>query len=168
MNTLGNALIVLLLSSAQALAAAPASENSIKQLLTVTQAQKLIDGMRNQVDAMINASVKQALNGKTPNPSEQKAINNMRTKMVAVVQGELAWEKLEPLYLRLYKESFTEEEVAGMLVFYKTPAGQAVIHKMPVLMQKTMLEVQTMLRGVMPKLQQIQQDFVGELKAAGK
>jgi hypothetical protein len=92
----------------------------------------------------------------------------MKNNMVALLQGDLAWEKLEPMYLRLYTESFTEEEVGGMLAFYKTPAGQAVINKMPVLMQKTMLEVQKMSSGLAPRMQEIQKDFAAEMKSAEK
>ena len=167
MNLFGNAAIVLLFSSVTAMAA-PASESSIKQLLTVTQAQKLIDGMRAQFDSLMNNAVQQSLKGKTPTASQQQAIANMKDRMVALVQGEFAWEKLEPMYLRIYKESFTEEEVAGMLSFYKTPAGQAVIYKMPALMQKSMLEVQKMMFGFAPQIQKIQQDFVAEMIAASK
>jgi len=148
--------------------AAPASESSIKQLLAVTQAQKLLDGMRVQFDSLMNNAVQQALKGKAPTPKQQQAIEDMKNRMVALMQGELAWEKLEPMYLRLYKESFTEEEVAGMLSFYKTPAGQAVIYKMPVLMQKTMLDIQKMISVVTPQMQKIQENFIAEMKAASK
>jgi hypothetical protein len=167
MNILRNCMIILLLSSTAAMAA-PASENSVKEFLAVTEAQKLVAGMLTQIDAMMNNTVQQALKGKTPNPNEQKAISNMKNKMDALFREELAWEKLEPMYLRLYRETFTDEEVAGMLSFYKTPAGQALINKMPLLMQKTMLEVQTMLSGERPKIQKIQQEFIAELKAASK
>ena len=165
MNVLRNALIVLLFSSTTAIAA-PASESSIKQLLAVTQVQKLVDGMRAQFDSLMNNAIQKTLNGKTPTAKQQQAIARMKNRMVALIQGELAWEKLEPMYLRLYKESFTEEEVAGMLSFYKTPAGQAVINKMPVLVQKTMLEVQKTISGVTPQMQKIQGDFVAEMQAA--
>jgi hypothetical protein len=167
MNVLRSALIALL-SCATTAIAEPASEISIKQLLTVTQAQKLLEGMRAQFDSLMNKTVQQALQGRTPTPRQQQAIQNMKNRMVAVMQGELAWEKLEPMYLRLYKESFSEDEIAGMLSFYKTPAGQAVIHKMPVLAQKTMLEVQKMVSGVSPQMQKIQEQFVAEMTSASK
>lgn len=167
MNILRSALIAFLLCATTAIAA-PASESSIKQLLVVTQVQKLVEGMRAQFDALMNNAAHQALQGKTPTPKQQQAIANMRSRMVAIMQGELAWEKLEPMYLRLYTKSFTEEEVAGMLEFYKTPAGQAVIHKMPVLMQQTMLEIQKMASGVTPKMQKIQEQFAAEMASAGK
>ena len=167
MNALRNALIVILISSTTAIAA-PASENAIKQLLAVTQAKKLLDGVRSHFDLLMNNAVQQALKGRTPTPNQQLAITNMKNRMVALMQGQLTWEKLEPIYLSLYKESFTEEEVAGMLSFYQTPAGQAVINKMPVLMQKTILEVQTMMSGLDPQMEKIQQTFAAEMAAASK
>jgi hypothetical protein len=148
--------------------AAQASDGSIKQLLAVTKAEKLIENMRAQVDSVMNKSIQQALNGQTPTTRQQQVISKMKNKMTALVQGELSWEKLEPMSLRLYKESFTEEEVSGMLAFYKTPAGQAVIQKMPVLMQKTMFEMQKMASGLVPKMQGIEQEFRAEMAAASK
>ncbi|HLX79499.1 MAG TPA: DUF2059 domain-containing protein [Burkholderiales bacterium] len=167
MNIVKNALIVLLFGSATAMAA-PASESSIKQLLAVTQAQKLLDGSRAQVDAIMNNDVQQSLNGKTPNAKQQQVIDNMKNRMIAAVQGELGWEKLEPIFLRLYRDTFTEEEIGGMLSFYKTPTGQAVINKMPLLMQNVLTEVQKMSTGLSSQMQKIQQDFAAEMKAAEK
>lgn len=166
MNTLRNASIILFFWSMPAMAAPP-SDASLKQLLAITQAQKLLDDMRAQIDSLMNNAIEQGLNGQTPNAEQQQAITNMRKRMVALMQNALVWENVEPIYLRVYKESLTEEEVAGMLSFYKTPAGQAVINKMPVIMQKTMLEFQQIMSGWLPQMQKIQQDFVTELKAAG-
>jgi hypothetical protein len=70
--------------------------------------------------------------------------------------------------IRLYKESFSEEEVAGMLAFYKTPAGQAVIFKMPVLTQQIMIETHKMMNVLLPKIKVIEQQFAAELAAASK
>ncbi|HVK57124.1 MAG TPA: DUF2059 domain-containing protein [Burkholderiales bacterium] len=165
MNSLRNVLIVLLFFSATAMAA-PASDGSIRQLLAVTQAQKLSDGMRAQFDSLINNSIQQELKGKVPTAKQQQAIANMKNRTVALMKGEFAWEKVEPMYVRLYRESFTEEEVIGMMSFYKTPAGQAVINKMPLLMQKTMVEVQKMVSGMAPQMQRIQEDFIAEMKVA--
>ncbi|MEQ1742599.1 MAG: DUF2059 domain-containing protein [Candidatus Nitrotoga sp.] len=167
MNVVRNTLIALLFCSSTA-TAAPASESSIKQLLAVTQVQKLLDDMRVQFDSLMNNAVQQALKGNTPTPRQQQATNNMKNRMVALMKGELAWEKIEPMYLRLYKESFSEEEIGSMLSFYRTPGGQALINKMPELMQKTMLEIQMMLSGATPQMQKIQQDFIAEIMAASK
>lgn len=167
MNVLKIALIAILLSSATVMAE-PASERSVKQLLEITQAKKLTDGVLASMDAFMSNAAQQILKGKTPTAGQQQALTNMKNKTIALMQEEFAWEKQEPMHIRLYLESFTEEEIESMLSFYKTPAGQAVINKMPVLMQKTMLEVQKMTSGLIPKAARIQQEFAAEIAAAGK
>ncbi len=72
------------------------------------------------------------------------------------------------MYTRIYMESFTQDEVDGMLAFYATPAGQALIKKMPVAMQKTMEAMQQMMGPMMQKLQAIQSESIAELQALNK
>jgi len=168
MNAARNALVVLLLAASASALAAPASERSVRQLLQVMEARKLVDGMSTQLDTVMDHAVGSALRGGTPTDAQRAAIDRMKSRMVALEKGQLEWSKLEPTYLRLYQEAFSEEEVAGMLKFYRTPAGQALIHKMPLLMQKTMLEVQRMVADITPQMQQIMRDFLADMKAAGK
>jgi hypothetical protein len=52
-----------------------------------------------------------------------------------------------------------------MITFYKSNAGQAVIKKMPVVMQSTMANVQAQMSSIMPKIQKIQQEAVEQVKA---
>lgn len=155
--------LLLVLFIANPVLAAPASEASIKQLLVVTQVQKLLLDTQRQVSSMMDAGMHQALKGKTPSASEQEAMRHMQLKMTAMLQEEFAWKKIEPMYIRLYQESFSEEEIAGMLAFYQTPAGQSMIHKLPILMQKAMLEMQSMMLRTTPKMQQIMQEFMTEI-----
>lgn len=158
-------LAVLMLFLAQPVPAAPATESTIKQLLVVSQAQKLGDGVQQQFEAQINNLVQDQLKGYVPTARQQAAIETMKKRFAAVMRDELGWEKMEPLYIRLYKASFTEEELVGMLRFYQTPAGQALIKKMPVLMQNMMLELQTnFFPTMMPKLELIQKQFMDEIK----
>lgn len=166
MNTVRNALAVLLLLCCAGALAAPASERSVRQLLEVMEAHKLVDGMATQLDTVMDHAIQRALRGSVPSDAQQAAIDRMKGRMVALEKGQLTWSKLEPMYLHLYQDAFSEEEVAGMLRFYRTPAGQAVIHKMPSLMQKTMLEVQRMVADMTPQMQQIMRDFMADMKAA--
>ncbi|HUN56219.1 MAG TPA: DUF2059 domain-containing protein [Smithella sp.] len=157
---------LLIISIATTAMAVPASENSIKQLLAVTQAQKLSEKAQDQVNTTMDKLIQQALNGRVPTASQQQAITRMKDRLIALMQKELAWEKMEPVYIRLYKESFTEEEVAGMISFYQTAAGKAVINKLPVLMQKVMQEMQKIIIEAVPEMNKIEKDFVDDMKAA--
>lgn len=147
-------------------AEAPASETSVRELLTITQSQKLVDGTMGQVDAMMQRSMKQALAGQTLTADQQRIMDNMRTKMIALFREDMKWETLEPMFIDIYKQSFTQKEVDGMLDFYKSEPGQAVIAKMPLVMQNTMQAMQGRMAVMLPKLQQLQQDAIAELKAS--
>lgn len=52
-----------------------------------------------------------------------------------------------------------------MIAFYKTPVGQTVIHKMPLIMQNTMTEMQTMIGPMMQRMQRSQEDLARQIQA---
>lgn len=149
-------------------AGTPPSEASIKQLLEVAQAHKLIDSVIAQMNGLMSQAIQQATQGQDVPPKVQKDIDKRQAELVGLMKELLDWNKLEPMYVRIYQKSFSQQEVDGMIAFYKTPAGQAVIGKMPAVMQNTMDEMQQMMAPVMQKMQRMQQDVVAEMKAAGQ
>ncbi len=88
--------------------------------------------------------------------------------MMTAMKEVLDWNKLEPMYVRVYQKSFTQEEVDGLIAFYRTPAGQALINKMPVVMQNMMTEVQQMMHPMMQAMKRMQQEVVAEIQAVKK
>jgi uncharacterized protein len=146
----------------------PPSDASVKQLLEVAQTRKLVDSVMAQMDNLMQQSIAQATQGQKIPPKVQNDIDQRRAEMVAMMKELLDWKKLEPLQLRVYQKTFTQQEVDGMVAFYKTPAGQAVIGKMPAVMQNTIDEMQQMMAPVMQKMQKMQQDVVAEMKAESK
>lgn len=163
-------IVLLFLASAQAAIADEtyASEASVRQLIEVTQARKLLDGTMAQMDSMLQTSVKQSLQGKTFNAEQQAILDDMQKQMVAVFQDEMRWEVLEPKFIDIYRKSFSEQEVAGMLDFYSSPAGRAVITKMPLVMQHTMQMMQQSMSAMMPRVQEIEAEATAKLKACCK
>ena len=148
----------------QAETAIPSSE-SIQELIAVTDSKKIIDNMGAGLEGMMNTSMQQTLQGKPISPEQEAILAKMKTKIVTLMKEEISWSKLEPVTIQIYKESFSQEEVDGMLTFYKSSAGQAVIKKMPVVMQKSMSLMQTNMSTIIPKMQKIQEETLVELKA---
>ncbi len=142
-----------------------ASEASIREFLVITNAAKLMEQSLVQGDAMIKNGLQQAIAGHPATPEQQKIIDDMQNKMMALLRDELKWEKYEPIYIDIYKQSFTQKEMNGVLAFYKSPAGRAFIVKMPVVMQHTMETLPKMMQSLMPKLQQLMRDTEKQLKA---
>lgn len=148
--------------------APPPTEASIKQLLEVAQAHKLVESVKGQMENLMQQAIAQATRGQQIPAKVQKDIDQRRADLVAMMRELLDWKKLEPMYVRIYQKTFTQQEVDGMIAFYKTPAGQAVINKMPSAMQNTIDEMQGLMGPVMQKMQQMQQDVVAEMKAETK
>jgi hypothetical protein len=73
---------------------------------------------------------------------------------------------MEPIAIRIYRGSLTQEELDGILAFYKTPAGAALIKKMPRLAQAMSEELQKMLQSMLPKVTAIAKESDEEMKRA--
>ncbi len=161
------ALLLACLAMSPAIAAEPpASEASVRALLAVTQSEKLLDSTLGQIDTMMQRSMMQALAGQKLTAEQQKIMDKMRTKTIALFKEDMKWQTLEPMFIDIYKQSFTQKEIDGMLDFYRSEPGQAVIAKMPVVMQNTMQVMQERMAVMMPKMLKLQQDAIAELKAS--
>jgi uncharacterized protein len=68
------------------------------------------------------------------------------------------------MYVRTYRASLTQDELDGMLKFYRSSAGQAFIKKMPLIMQNVMTEMQGMIKPMQQKLVEIQRQTMQELQ----
>ncbi len=159
------ALVGIMLLSLSAFAETKPSDASLDELLSITDSQKLIDNMWPQMDAMLKNSAKQSLGETTLNDEQQKISDKTQEKMATLFKEEFAYEKMKPMIIKIYKESFSQDEIDGMITFYKSKAGKAVIKKMPGVMQSTMENVQAQMSQIVPKLQKIQQDSINEIKA---
>ncbi|MEZ5499982.1 MAG: DUF2059 domain-containing protein [Steroidobacteraceae bacterium] len=159
-------LVLVLLSPAFTFATdPPATDDSIRQLIEITEASKMMDATYSQVDAMMQNSMKEAAGGATFTPQQQKILDDMRGQVMAVLQDEMRWDNIEPYIISIYKQTFSEEEVQGLLDFYRSKAGQAMIRKMPTLMQGTMNMIQDQMGRLMPRLREIQDDTTRRLKS---
>ncbi|MDR0717282.1 MAG: DUF2059 domain-containing protein [Azoarcus sp.] len=158
-------LLLLIVLSQQAIAGdKPASDESIRELIEISDSRNLLDGMFSQLDPVIEQSMKQAMGTAELTPQQQEILDRMRQKMVTALKEEMSWESFEPDFIAMYKRNFTEEEVKGMLEFYRSKVGQAMIGKMPVVMQESMKMAQDKMQRVLPRIQEIQTEAMKELR----
>jgi hypothetical protein len=143
----------------------PPTDASIQQLLTLTNARQMLDQMKGQMDSFMSAAMRDAQKDQPLTPERQAVLDRMKTKMTAVVVDMLNWDTLEPMYVRIYRTSLTQDELDGIIAFYSSDAGQAYIHKMPVIMQGLLTEMQGMIKPMQQKLVDIQQQAIQEMQA---
>lgn len=144
------------------------SQESIKELIAASDVKKLTDDMIGQVEAIMEMVVQQLAEGEQGrqelSPGEQKIIDDTKNKMVGALKQEMKWENLEPYYIQIYQETFTQDEVNGIIAFYKTPAGQAAVKKMPVLAQKATLETQARMLRLIGRFEKIQKEALQKME----
>ena len=138
---------------------------SVQELLTIMQSRQLVDSTLAQADTYLRTSIEQ-LGGHEPTADQQAILDDLRTQSMAVLRDAMQWSTLEPRFVEIYQASFTQTEVDGMLEFYRSAAGQAVIAKMPAAMQRTTVVMQALVNGMMPRLRELQTEALDKLKAA--
>jgi uncharacterized protein len=143
---------------------APPTEESIQQLLELTNVHQLLNEMKGQMDGFMSNAVRSAQQSQTITPERQAILDRMREKMTAAVNESLNWDNLLPMYVRIYQASLTQRELDGIIDFYQSPAGQAYTKKMPLIMQNVMSEMQAMMKPLQQKLLEIQKETTQELK----
>ncbi len=158
--------LVAVLMAGVSLHAAQPSEASVRELLDVTETKRLVDQITVQADQMINNAITQASQGLDQNEAEKTILEKARGEMTGVVRAELDWSVLLPMYVKVYQDTFTQEEVDAMLSFYKSAAGRAVTQKLPEAMQKSMQAMQARMRPMMEKLSGIQERAAREIEQA--
>jgi hypothetical protein len=150
----------LALASPLAFAGKPPTDAQIDRLLEITHARTMVDGVLGQMETMQKQMFKQVLEGREPTPEEQAQIDRIGAISLRTVRETLTWDRLVPMYHRIYAESLDADDIDAMIAFYETPAGQHVIERMPVILQKSMGEMQQLL---VPALKQMQEDIAAEV-----
>ena len=143
--------------------AAPATEASVERLLDAMNARGVVDNSHTQVEKMMRSMALQAMGGRQPSEQQQKSLDITVSKTMALMREEFTWDKLKPDFVKLYVTTFEQEEIDSLVAFYGSPAGQAFVRKMPIVMQKSMEVSQAQMQRLMPRMMKIIEE-----SAAGK
>ncbi|MEC8887477.1 MAG: DUF2059 domain-containing protein [Pseudomonadota bacterium] len=148
--------------------AATATEASVKELLQVTESEQMLDQVSAQMDSIMSQSIQQVQKqqGEPLTDAQVEVVHKYLKKIADVMAKGMTWSDLEPAMVKIYQDNFTQEDINGLIAFYKTPLGQKTIEKMPVVMQQSMAVGQNAMLKIMPELTEEMKDFGTELRAA--
>ena len=106
----------------------------------------------------------QAAAGKTLTDEQKRVLELAPQKLSAILRTEMSWEKMLPIQIAIYRESFEQSEIDGLISFYSSPIGQSFVNKMPVVTQKAMTSMQMYMQAIAPKIQAAMQQVLTEAK----
>ncbi len=127
-----------------------------EELLQLTQSDQMLKTMEPMMKGML------AQAGKDMTAEQRAKAGDLQEKMLTLVAANL--NKAKPALAKVYTDTYTEDELDGILAFYKSPAGKAFIQKMPEVMQRSMPVMMQMIGDLQPELKKM----MDEMKEKGK
>jgi hypothetical protein len=129
--------------------------------------QQMMDQMTTFMQQQFQQAIQELPGADTLTPAQKKLTDDYMGRTMKLATDEMGWKTMEPEYTKIYASTYTEEEIDGILTFYKSPAGQAMLNKTPQLSAASMQIVQTKVGQLQPKVKAMQEEYMEQMKAAG-
>jgi len=147
--------------------AEPPSDADVNRLLAASRAQTMLDSMLPQLEQMQRDQFAQIAKERALTPAQQVQLQKVQERTRQTLTQALSWSQMRPMYVDLYKRTFSREDVIAMAEFYESPAGQSLLDKTPLLMRNVMGAIQQKMTPLMAGLQKDLEQILAE-PAAGK
>jgi uncharacterized protein len=155
----------LLFSGAVAHADDASKHAKVKQLFELTSMQNRVDQIR--VSALAQArsfAAQQFASTGVSAQQDNQGVAAFYDQLNALVASNYNWTKLEPAYEEIYANLYSEDELDGILAFYKSPVGQAFLSKSPEATRQILQLSKQQFDTLTPQIQKLTQDYVAHLK----
>jgi hypothetical protein len=158
--------LLLLLGSALTCSAAPPTGESIDTLLTVSKSELRLESIYETMEQAMRQGMAQASVGQTVSAEQQRVLETAPKRFADVMRNEFTWESLKPMYIEIYRDTFTQDEIDGLIAFYQSPIGIVFVNKMPEVMQRSMASMQSRLQPMMEKMRAAMRQAIEEAKVS--
>lgn len=119
-----------------------------------------MDALARIAQRLVKALIPQAkLIGPNAPQEKKDQLADFEKKFAQMIDAQVGWDVMEPALTDYYQSAFTEEELDVILTFYKTPAGAALIEKMPAVNAQATQLLQTKMAAVQPQMKQMYEEF---------
>jgi hypothetical protein len=152
-----------LLSGARAWADEAEHRALAEEVLSLVDVQKNIEQSFEQVKKM-QLSQLQRMNLSAGDATKARVAQE---EVMQLIREEFTWEKVKDDYVQIYADTFTDEEMKGLIEFYKGPVGRKFIEKTPDLMKRSMAVSQKQMTAIMPKIQEVMKKAGASMQSVG-
>ena len=158
-------LLLLTLSLPLAAHADEASHKAkAEEMIVILHLDRMVNGvMQNALQQSANLTSQRY--GGRMTPAATAALNDFQKKLTDVLQPQIGWDALKSDYVRIFAETFPEDQLDSMLAFYKSPAGRNLIEKLPGVEQQVGQILQMRVAALQPQVKQMFDDFQKSLPA---
>ena len=159
MNRPTAALILFVLASSLAARADDASHRAkAQEMMSILQSQQMV---KNVADGLKNQFTEAGKNviGVNPTAEKQAHAAEFVKRAGQMIDTQMSWSVLQPAFTDIYVKNFTEEQLNGIIAFYKSPAGLALLTTMPTVNNQISQFGNQKINDLKPQLKQLYDDF---------
>jgi uncharacterized protein len=132
----------------------------VREMLVALHLEQMTNRIERAQEDRVEAISQQQLAGATLDADQKKAYDEFRAKVVELLRSSASWKALEPDFVKLYSDAYTEEEIDGILAFYGSPVGRAMLAKAPQLTEQSIAISQRRMTELAPKVQALMDQFL--------
>jgi hypothetical protein len=158
-------LMVLAVGCSGARADEASKRAKAEELFTLLHMEQTMGALTTNVMKQVQMMTQAMPGADQATPEQKKIVADFQQRVLDLVNKRLGWKALEPDFITLYASTYTEQELDGIIAFYKSPVGQKMLDKTPELMTKSTEMTQQKMREVQPEFNQLIQDFMKQMAA---
>lgn len=159
--------VAFALLGALAAHAEPASEAAAQELLRISRAESMMTAARANLEQQMRDTMDSMLAQEKLDPAQREAVTRgVPARVAELISKALDWPAVEKDMVQVYRDNFTEEEVAGQIAFYRSSVGQSVLDKMPAVMQQSTELAMRRMQTVLPQMKSVIEKALAEAKAS--
>ena len=121
----------------------------VEELLGLMKIEQMQKQMMDSMQQMITSQLRSQ-----PGIDAAKAEEKQK-RAFALISEKTSWQAMKPAYIKVYGDTYNDEEIDGILLFYRSPSGKAMVDKQPTLMTKMSSTMQQKMAEIAPEIQRI-------------
>jgi uncharacterized protein len=129
-----------------------------KEMIEILHMERMVSSLMDNAMKQTTSVTAQRYGGQMP-PDVQVSLANFQKKLATLMEPQVGWTGVEPEFIRLYTETFTEEQLDQMLAFYRSPTGKALVEKQPMINEEAAKLLQARAATLQPQVRDMFNDF---------
>lgn len=129
-----------------------------QELVGILHSDQMISQLSTNLMKQVTDAAQQ-IAGTDQTPEKKAHMDEFLKKVSTMFSQELNWDAMAPQFVTVYTTNFSEDELTGIVNFYKSPAGAAFLSKSPQVSQQVSQLVQPKLAALQTMVRAAFEDF---------
>ena len=131
----------------------------IEEYFRLSRLQQTMEASMRTASQQMNTQMLSQITGARMPKELEADFEVYQERIVAVLEEALSWEVMKPEYIRMHLDVFTEEDLDGIVAFYRSPVGQRFVEQTPQLMSRAYELSQRRLVAIAPRLRELNREW---------